>query len=262
MTLLQRRVTARQLCDHLRTTTGTLLSDQTVRNRLQANNLRPRRPVVCTPLLQRHRTTKSTSHVRWQCVQWSLILSSDESRFALQFRDGRERVYRRPGERFTDVKVIQHLVMVVSWFGMAFLSMIRLLFMLLMVTWMEITICRRLFSCLSYLCTNVLVRRPCFKMTTPYLIVQDVLRTFLADTLSTGWIGHRIRQVCTPLSVHGTSWDVNFEVTMPHPPIMHIWPVCLWQSGRQYHRFPSKTGEQHEMEVCWVHQCKRRLYTL
>ena len=35
------------------------------------------------------------------------------------------------------------------------------------------------------------------------------------------------------------TWDElvrDFEVTMPHPPIMHISPVCLWQSGRQYHR--------------------------
>ena len=100
-TLRQCRVTARQLHDHLQTTTGTLISDQTVRNRLRANNLRQCRPVVRPPLLQRHRATKrnwGTRHVRWQRAQWSSVLFSDESRFALQFSDGREWVYWRPGE--------------------------------------------------------------------------------------------------------------------------------------------------------------------
>lgn len=110
--LRQRRVTARQLSNHLRTTTGTVISDQTVRNRLRASNLRPRRPVVRPPLLQRHRATRRdwcTRHVRWQRAQWSSVLFSDESRFSLQFSDGRERVYRRPGERFADVNVNQRL---------------------------------------------------------------------------------------------------------------------------------------------------------
>ena len=34
---------------------------------------------------------------------------SDESRFVLQFSDGRERVYRRPGQRFADANVNQRL---------------------------------------------------------------------------------------------------------------------------------------------------------
>ena len=111
-TLPQGRVTARQVRDHLRTTRGTLISDQTVRNLLRANNFRPRRPVVRPPLLQRHRATRRnwcTRHVRWQRAQWSSVLFSDEFKFALQFRDGRERMYRRPGERFADVNVNQRL---------------------------------------------------------------------------------------------------------------------------------------------------------
>ena len=32
---------------------------------------------------------------------------TDESRFSIQFNDGRVRVYRRPGERFADVNVRQ-----------------------------------------------------------------------------------------------------------------------------------------------------------
>ena len=138
-TLRQRRVTVRQVRDHLRTTAGTLIRDQTVRNRLRANNFRPRRPVVRPPLLQRHRATRRdwcTRHVRWQRAQWSSVLFSDESRFALRFSDGRERVYRRPGERFADVNVNQRLPFgggsVMVW-G-AFLFNDRLPFISLMVT--------------------------------------------------------------------------------------------------------------------------------
>lgn len=112
MTLRQRRVTARRLRDRLRVTTGTLVSDQTVRNRLRANNLRSRRPAVRAPLLPRHRTARRDwcrRHVRWQRAQWASVLFSDESRFTLQFHDGRQRVYRRPGERFADVNVNQRL---------------------------------------------------------------------------------------------------------------------------------------------------------
>ena len=78
-TLSQRRVTARQLHDHLRTTTGTLISDQTVKSRLRPNNLRPCRSAIRLPLPQRHRATRRdccTRHVRWQRAQCSSVLFS------------------------------------------------------------------------------------------------------------------------------------------------------------------------------------------
>ena len=85
MTLRQRRVTARQLCDQLRATTGNLVSDQTARNRRRANNLRPWRLAVHPTLLQRHRTARQdrcSRHVRWHRVQWSFVLFSDETWFS------------------------------------------------------------------------------------------------------------------------------------------------------------------------------------
>lgn len=110
MALRQRTTTARRLRDNLRTATGTRVSDQTIRNRLRANNLRCRRQAVRPPLLPRHRTARRhwcTLHLRWQRVQWGRVMFTDESRFSLQFNDGRVRVYRRPGERFADVNVRQ-----------------------------------------------------------------------------------------------------------------------------------------------------------
>ena len=108
--LRQRTTTARRLRDNLRTATGTRVSDQTIRNRLRANNLRCRRQAVRPPLLPRHRTARShwcTLHLRWQRVQWGRVMFTDESRFSIQFNDGRIRVYRRPGERFANFNVRQ-----------------------------------------------------------------------------------------------------------------------------------------------------------
>ena len=73
MALRQRTTTARRLRDNLRTATGTRVSNQTIRNRLRANNLRCRRQAVRPPLLPRHRTARRhwcTLHLRWQRVQW------------------------------------------------------------------------------------------------------------------------------------------------------------------------------------------------
>ena len=110
MALHQRTTTARRLRDNLQTATGTRVSDQTIRNRLRANNLRCRRQAVRRPLLPRHRTARRhwcTLHLWWQRVQWGRVMFIDESRFSIQFNDGRVRVYRRPGERFADVNVRQ-----------------------------------------------------------------------------------------------------------------------------------------------------------
>ena len=67
------------------------ISGQTVRRRLR----KARRPVMGPILKQRHRPRARS---RWRLD----ILFSDESRFQLRLSDGRYRMYRRRGERFTD----------------------------------------------------------------------------------------------------------------------------------------------------------------
>ena len=47
-------------------------------------------------------------HGRWNIAQWSDVMFSDESRFAMSHADGRARVWRRPGERYTDACVLEH----------------------------------------------------------------------------------------------------------------------------------------------------------
>ena len=81
------------------------ISSQTVRNRLYAAGLRARRPAVRVVLRPHHRRARLTwarAYARWSRVQWRTVVFSDESRFCLQAGDGRVRVWRRPGERFSD----------------------------------------------------------------------------------------------------------------------------------------------------------------
>jgi hypothetical protein len=80
-------------------------SGQTVRRRLRESGIWARRSVVEPILKQRHRTAIlawARASLRWRHHTWQHILFNDESRFSLRFSDGRYRVYRRRGERFTD----------------------------------------------------------------------------------------------------------------------------------------------------------------
>ena len=80
------------------------ISSQTVRNRLRQHDIRPRRPffgAVLTPLHRRERIRWCNILRGWTFRNWRSIWFSDESRFLLQKRDGRIRVYRRRNERFS-----------------------------------------------------------------------------------------------------------------------------------------------------------------
>ena len=52
--------------------------------------------------LRRHSLRQFPMH------RWRQVLFSDESRFSLYRADGRKRVYRRRGERFTDACVMEN----------------------------------------------------------------------------------------------------------------------------------------------------------
>ena len=96
LTMRNRQIMARALQSKLRTATGVNESDQTIQNRLRADNLRSSRPAVCTPLSQYHRRAHRDwcqRHVLWTRQQWSQVVFSDESQFDLHFHDGRIRVY-------------------------------------------------------------------------------------------------------------------------------------------------------------------------
>ena len=78
------------------------ISTQTVRNHLRENDLRARSPYFGAGLRRRHRLARIrwSNRVRsWDLLSWRWVWFSEESRFMLQKRDGRARVYRRWNDR-------------------------------------------------------------------------------------------------------------------------------------------------------------------
>ena len=85
---------------------------QTVRNRLRQNvqPIQAYRPYFGQIITRRHPTLRRDwcrRHLHFQRADWDLILFSDECRFIVTYGDGREKVYRRRGERFADAYVIE-----------------------------------------------------------------------------------------------------------------------------------------------------------
>lgn len=92
---------------------GRPISRYTVRRRLKAANggsIRAHRPFRGLILTLRHRRQRlqwARRHLRWNRAQWATVLFTDEKRFKLYNSDGRKRIYRRRGERFSDPCVIR-----------------------------------------------------------------------------------------------------------------------------------------------------------
>lgn len=106
---------------------GVHISAQTLRNRLHDANLRARRPVVRPPLTQRHRRNRlafAQDHVNWRLRHFRHVLFTDESKFCLDFHDGRRRVWRQRNERFSNCCITEHdkfgCGSVVVWAGISF----------------------------------------------------------------------------------------------------------------------------------------------
>ena len=79
------------------------ISAQTVRNRLREAHLHarcPHRGLDLTPVRRRNGLERANAHIRWRPARWRGVLFTDESRFSLFRADGRQRVWRRVGERF------------------------------------------------------------------------------------------------------------------------------------------------------------------
>ncbi|GFW10195.1 transposable element Tcb2 transposase [Trichonephila clavipes] len=93
---------ATQLQRQLLLATGRRVSSQTVRNRLHEGGLYARRPMVCIPLIPRHRAARrrwATEHRDWEQHDWSQVMFTDESRFSLECDIRRVLVWRDRGTR-------------------------------------------------------------------------------------------------------------------------------------------------------------------
>ncbi len=88
------------------------ISAQAVRNRLRQDHLHPRRPhrgLDLTAVRRRNRLEWANAHIRWRLALWRGVLFTDESRFSLYRADGRQRVWRRVGERFADINGVNRV---------------------------------------------------------------------------------------------------------------------------------------------------------
>ena len=106
-----RHSNARKLQDELQRASGVHVSDQTVRNRLHDAGMRARRPAIRIPLSVNHRRARREwcqEHLAWDEEDWESVLFTDESKFCLDFTDGRRRVWRRKGERYHDATIEEH----------------------------------------------------------------------------------------------------------------------------------------------------------
>ncbi len=88
------------------------ISAQTVRNRLREAHLHARRPhrgLDLTAVRHRNLLEWANAHIRWRLALWRGVLFTDESWFSLYRADGRQHVWRRVGERFADIKVVDRV---------------------------------------------------------------------------------------------------------------------------------------------------------
>ena len=112
VTVLRWRTTnASRLITELRRAANINVSMQTIRNHLHEFNLHSRAAAISMPLTQVHRKACrmwSRLHLRWTRQHWGQVLLTDESRYCLSSNDTRERIWRRPGERFAAACVRQH----------------------------------------------------------------------------------------------------------------------------------------------------------
>ncbi len=102
---------AKTLNGHFRQASGVRICEQTLRNRLHAANLHARRPAVCPPLTPEHRRLRlefGREHQNIPLARIRSVLFTDESKFCVDFNDGRRRVWRQRNERFRDCCVLQH----------------------------------------------------------------------------------------------------------------------------------------------------------
>lgn len=108
--LRNRYLTAVEIRHRLQITRGVNVSERTVRRRMEEVNLKARRPARGPLLLRQHRVARlqfAREHVNWTHEQWAKVLFTDECRIALRAPDGRERVWRRRGERFLPITTTQ-----------------------------------------------------------------------------------------------------------------------------------------------------------
>jgi transposase len=102
--LRDRGLPANILAGRLAAARGVTISEQTVRRRLRVGGLSSRSPATGPRLTAAHlraRLEFALQYVDWGVNEWRSLLFTDESRFSPRSPGSREKVWRRPGERYS-----------------------------------------------------------------------------------------------------------------------------------------------------------------
>ena len=102
--------TCRMIAACLMNATRTRFSVSTFLNGLRFSGLKAHRPYVGVPLTVRHRRLTlnwARGHYRWSRRRWNRVLFTGESRFNVQFADGRLRVWRRTGGSMDENNIVE-----------------------------------------------------------------------------------------------------------------------------------------------------------
>lgn len=133
--LRNRHTTAVETRNLLEQVRGVNVSERTIRRRFEESGLTSRRPATGPQLLRQHRIARlqfARDHVQWTIAEWQNVLFSDESRFGLYSPDGRERVWRRAGERYAQCNFSERVQYqggsVMVWGGICFEARTELYF--------------------------------------------------------------------------------------------------------------------------------------
>lgn len=124
--LRNRAASAVATTQRLRAVRGVDVSAETVRRRLREYGLAAYRPAqgpLLTAQHKRERLQFAQDHLNWTVEDWSNVLFTDESRFALFMSDGRQMIYRRRGERYAPSNFAQNVQFgggsIMVWGGIA-----------------------------------------------------------------------------------------------------------------------------------------------
>ncbi|GFX40887.1 HTH_Tnp_Tc3_2 domain-containing protein [Trichonephila clavipes] len=87
----------------IRAEVGVAIVPQTISRHLAEANLKSKRPFRALPITPEHQQLRlqwCQTRSMWNVTNWQKVVFRDESRFGLGIDDNRERVWRRPGERY------------------------------------------------------------------------------------------------------------------------------------------------------------------
>ncbi len=218
---------------------------QTVRNtRLREAHLHARCPyqgLDLTALRRRNRLEWANAHIRWRLALWRGVLFTDESRFALYSADGRQHVWRRVGERFADVNIVDWVahggVGVMVRAGVCYGQRIQVHFIdgILNAQRYRDEILRPIVVPFIHDITS------CCSMIMHSPMLQGSVHNSWKLKTSQLLHGQHTHRTCHPLSMFGMLWIGVYDSVFQFLPISSNFAQPLKRSGPSFHRPQSTT---------------------